>query len=300
MITLKLPARTATLLRDILARADGDSAGPETRRLIEDVTARLAAIPRPAPAGAPDARILVETYYSLQRHRIRLGNQIAAQAAVAPVVREFYEEIGALEERIPPRLGEFAAQSAEGQWALAQAGIGPVLAGGLAAHIDITRAPTAGHIWRFAGLDPTVTWDKGEKRPWNAKLKTLCWKIGDSFVKVSGRDNAYYGRAYRERKEYELARDERGGNAECAAETLRQRNITDKATRAIYESGHLPPGRLDLRARRWAVKLFLSHYHDIAWEAATGKPAPLPYPILVLGHTHILPAPGPRPSRPAG
>jgi hypothetical protein len=44
----------------------------------------------------------------------------------------------------------------------------------LLARIDIVKAPTAGHIWRYAGLDPTVRWNKGEKRPWNAGLKVLC------------------------------------------------------------------------------------------------------------------------------
>ena len=51
-----------------------------------------------------------------------------------------------------------------------------------------------------AGLDPTVTWGKGERRPWNAELKVLCWKLGDSFVKVSNKEGALYGRIYRERK----------------------------------------------------------------------------------------------------
>jgi hypothetical protein len=37
-------------------------------------------------------------------------------------------------------------------------GIGPVIAAGLLANIDITKAPTAGHIWRFAGLDPSSKW----------------------------------------------------------------------------------------------------------------------------------------------
>jgi hypothetical protein len=43
-------------------------------------------------------------------------------------------------------------------WAKGQVGIGPVLAAGLAAHIDIGRAPTAGAVWRFAGVDPTQEW----------------------------------------------------------------------------------------------------------------------------------------------
>ena len=37
-------------------------------------------------------------------------------------------------------------------------GIGPVIAAGLLANIDIKQAPTVGHIWRFAGLDPTNKW----------------------------------------------------------------------------------------------------------------------------------------------
>lgn len=53
-------------------------------------------------------------------------------------------------------------------------GIGPVISAGLLAHIDIHRAVTVGHIWRFAGLDPSVKWLKKTKRPWNAGLKVLC------------------------------------------------------------------------------------------------------------------------------
>lgn len=156
-------------------------------------------------------------------------------------------------------------------------GIGPVIAAGLLAHIDIEKAPTVGHIWRFAGLDPTVTWGRGEKRPWNAKLKRLCWIIGDSFVKQKSRESDIYGKVYAARKVQEVERNEAGLFAEQAARALEERKIKDKDLRATYEAGRLPAGRLDLRARRYAVKLFLVHFHHVMYEDHFGEPPPKPY-----------------------
>jgi len=239
-------------------------------------------------------RGLVDLYYRLQEHRIALGNQARALTAAerpAELIVHFHDQLRALERQVVGALDLWTDTQAAGRWARAQKGIGPVLAAGLLAHIDITRARTAGAIWRFFGLDPSVTWGKGERRPWNADAKVLAWKIGDSFVKVSGRDDAFYGQKYRERKVYEVERDERGDCADTAKETLESRNIRDAKTKKIYESGHLPPGRLDLRARRWAVKLFLAHLHEVMYEAHFGEAPPVPYPIAHLGHAHKIEVP---------
>lgn len=179
-----------------------------------------------------------------------------------------------------------------------------MIAAELLAHIDITRCPTVGHIWRFAGLDPTSKWEKKQKRPWNAALKTLCWKVGQSFMKFSNRDDCYYGKVYRARKEYEIARNEAGGNAAAVAEGLAR--IKDKNTEAYKHliAGRLPPGQIDARARRYAVKLFLSHFHAVWYEQHFGTKPPLPYPIAMLGHAHLIPPPStgeqaPEPDTPA-
>jgi hypothetical protein len=241
-----------------------------------------------------EARDLVSTYYGLQKFRLSLRNQerqLVKAEKPHRVVTHFAGELSTLEKNMVSVLDKYSLSTEVGQWSRSILGIGPVIAAGLMAHIDIKKAPTVGHIWRFAGLDPTVTWGKGEKRPWNADLKVLCWKIGDSFVKVSGRPDAFYGKIYRERKEYELARDERGGNSETAARTLETKNFRDLAVKRIYESGHLPPGRLDLRARRYAAKLFLAHWHEVAYIAEFGKEPPLPYPIAHLGHAHKIEVP---------
>jgi hypothetical protein len=246
--------------------------------------------------GREEARELVDLYYRLQDQRMALNNQRRALVSAnrpATIVDFFGEQMTSLEKSMVSVLDKYSMSTTVGTWSREQMGIGPVIAAGFLAHIDIEKAPTVGHIWRFAGLDPTVKWEKGQKRPWNADLKVLCWKAGDSFVKVSGRENAFYGQMYKERKAYELERDQRGGNAECAAQTLNDRKFKDKATREIYESGHLPPGRLDLRARRWAVKLFLSHWHHVAYVENFDEAPPKPY-ILTQegGHAHYIAPPG--------
>jgi hypothetical protein len=259
---------------------------PELSREIRDLAKGM---------GRDYARALVDLYYRWQDHRITLHNQMrAALEAGEPVLllERFAAPAETLERQMVSVLNIWTDDSVVGRWSKEQKGIGPILAAGLLAHIDIARAETVGAIWRFAGLDPTSVWKKGERRPWNADLKVLCWKVGDSFVKVSGREDAFYGQLYRQRKAYEVERDLSGGNAETAAHTLRVRNIKDPDTRKIYESGHLPAGRLDLRARRWAVKLFLAHWFEVAYEDHHGRPAPLPYPIAQLGHVHTITRPG--------
>ena len=57
--------------------------------------------------------------------------------------------------------------------------------------------------------------------------------------------------------------------------------------------GKLPDGRLHLRAQRYAVKLFLAHWHEVAYRNRYDKAPPLPYPIAHLGHAHVIAAPQP-------
>jgi hypothetical protein len=177
-------------------------------------------------------------------------------------------------------------------WARSIVGIGPVISAGLLAHIDITKAPTVGHIWRYAGLDPTQSWEKGQKRPWNARLKTLCWKIGESFVKVSGNEKDIYGKVYKERKEIETARNEKLEFSEQAIAILGKKRFgADTQAKKFYEQQMLPPAHIHARAKRYAVKLFLSHLHHVWWEVQTGEKPPKPYVLTHMGHAHYIAPP---------
>lgn len=315
--------------------------------------------------SADEARYLVDVYYITQEDRKRADNQARAMKNEPHSVLAWYaEQNGILESQIKVALDIYSGNHPVGAWMRAQKGIGPVIAAGFLAHLDIyhvdrmtrRRVPTetVGHWWSFAGLNPSSRWlgnsgvgeildarfpnmkqfdetalhavaaavsrpagyvlsvlkdqETGEvaeqisrtalkkhlaRRPWNAKLKTLCWKASDCFVKVSGGTNpGYYGTVYRNRKEYEIRRNERGDNADTAIRLLTEKrwDPTTEAYKA-YAAGRLPAGQIDMRARRYAVKLFLSHLHDVWYRHEFKKAPPMPYPIARLGHADYIPVP---------
>ena len=244
--------------------------------------------------GDGEARFLVDTYYGVQKFRIQLNNQIGALSEAGEpvaVLHDLWSGMHSLEDAAKLALDRYSTNHPMGKWMRAQKGIGPVIAAGLLAHLDIEKAPTAGHFMAFAGLDPTKEWKKGTKRPHNGQLKTLCWKLGESFVKVSGRGSRY-GELYVERKKEETEKNAAGDYADQAADVLKKRKI-GKTTEAYkhYSAGRLPPAHIHARAKRWVVKIFLSNLHEIWFEEHYGRPAPSPYPLAHLGHAHkIAPA----------
>lgn len=288
-----------------------------------------------------EARWLVNSYYSTQDMRKRYANQERAmEEAGEPheMISWYTKQMTRMEKQIALSLDVYSFNHPVGAWMRANKGVGPVIAAGLLAHIDIHKAPTVGHIWRYAGLDPTVKWygrgiaevvaaartaegngweallwigravnskpttilvnaglldvldvlsveqaqeyviqtqnwqgtfraafhsdnvlsegipaaelakaykaiygDKAKinwpkitkslaRRPWNSELKTLCWKIGDSFRKVSNPDSATrkpspYGLLYRDRKVKEVSKNEAGDFAELALSILGSKKI---------------------------------------------------------------------------
>lgn len=315
-----------------------------------------------ATLSKQEARYLVDSYYAIQENRISASNQTrACTEAEEPhsVIEWLAHQNEGLENQIKRALDKWTEAQPMGRWAKSICGIGPVLSAGLLAHIDIEKAPTVGHIWRFAGLDPTQKWvgsagaaslyselgeaydgkkvseeqlreiactaalrigtnadtilrfasqDKNKqpqkmtattvtkamaRRPYNASLKTLCaFKIGESFVKVQNNESDIYGKLYVKRKVYESERNERGEMAGQAARILTEKKFS-KSTDAFkhLSAGKLPPAQIHARARRWAVKLFLSHYHEEAYFQHYGKDAPASFAHAILGHAHYIPRP---------
>jgi hypothetical protein len=243
--------------------------------------------------SADEARYLVDYYYIAQEDRKRSANQDRALSSgnePHAVISWLSIQAGTMEGQIKSALDAYTDAHPMGSWMRGIVGIGPVISAGLLAHIDINKAPTVGHIWRFAGLDPTMKWEKGQRRPWNAKLKTLCWKAGQSFMKFSGREDCFYGRIYKERKAFEVARNDRGDNKAQAEAALPRMGKTTEAFKHLSE-GKLPPAQIDARARRFAVKLFLSNLHGEWYRREFKKEPPLPYPIAHLGHVHMIEPP---------
>jgi len=239
-------------------------------------------------------RKLVDAYYTIQENRMAFSAQareLNAQGSPSSLVEFLSYNLQLMEKSLKYPLESFAESTVAGEWALSQYGIGPVLAAGLCAHIDISKAPTAGSVWRYAGLDPTQTWEKGQKRPFNAELKTLCWKIGQSFMKFSGKEQCFYGQLYKQDKARRIEKNNAGDYSDFAKSILEKKTFKANQTRAKLESGVLSDAQIDAQARRFAVKIFLSHYHAVAYQAYHNEPAPRPYIIAHGDHVHEIAIP---------
>lgn len=237
-----------------------------------------------------DVADVVELYYDCQKLRTMHANKERSEGAGQLVGwLAYWLRIG--EETIYGKLKgwvESDKATPEAKWSYSQSGIGPVIACGLAAHIDVTKADHSSSVWKFAGLAPgSDRKTKGVKLPYNARLKTLCWKLGESFVKVSGKEGATYGKLYVEYKLEEIRRNDSGLYAEQAKRELATKKIKDKATKEKLESGKLIDDHLHSRAKRKAVKMFLSHYWAIGREAR-GLSVSEPYAIAILKHSRMI------------
>ena len=150
------------------------------------------------------------------------------------------------------------------------------------------------------GVVPTVTKANlikvASRRPWNADLKVIYWKIGESFkinskrlvTKAKGPD--VYGKMYVDKKLAYIQKNENGGFRETAEKRASEVGRSTDAY-AAYSQGMLPPGHLDAMARRYAVKMFLSHWHHVYYEMHHGTPPPKPFVNDHLGHKEYVKPP---------
>jgi hypothetical protein len=242
---------------------------------------------------------LVRLYYLVQGQRIRIMNQSRALvdkyiddprvdeltdlSISNQVLRYFIEQFSTLENEMKLVLDRYVDSHVMGEWLKGIYGIGPILSGGLLAHIDISRVLYVTQIWSFAGLNPKAEWKKGQIRPWNAELKSLCWKIGVSFMKFHKRPECIYGHIYKERKTYEQERNEAGRYRQIANELLPKFSKSTETYKHLL-AGKLSPGHIDARARRYAVKFFLSHLFEVWFEKHYGRKPPEFYAFAILDH----------------
>lgn len=237
-----------------------------------------------------EARFLVDNYYIMQNDRIRAygqGREMQKTEEPHLIIKYLAGQSEALEEQIKKALDRYTDGHPIGVWLKSHCGIGPVISAGLISNLDITKAPTAGHFWSYAGLCPEQKRVKGQKVNWNPAVKRILWLMGESFVKVSGKEDAFYGHLYKKRKEYEQAKNEAGDYKEQA---LAKAPLVGKDTDAYksYSVGKLPPAHIHRRCCRYVTKMVLSHLQEVWYWHEYGEAPPAPYVMVHLGHAHKI------------
>ena len=161
--TLRVP----TMESDECSTKRAESVPEAVKRLSKDLALASRTI------SDAELRFLVDAYYQLQDGRIRAAGQVRSIEG-NPVNTGKFDQDGNPITRIEPHddvdmvggpklgarnpsqasVGKYVDGHVVGSWLLGVCGIGPGDQRRVAAHIDIKKAPTAGHIWRFAGLRP--------------------------------------------------------------------------------------------------------------------------------------------------
>lgn len=202
-----------------------------------------------------EIQYLIERYYQTQEHRIAMENQVRALKEAGEEtnpLEDYYERFHGIEKDISKYLASAIKDHLMWKWLKSVKGIGPILASALLSTIDIRKADHASSVWKYAGLAPGQKREKGKKIDYNPFLKTVCWKIGESFVKSRGE----YRKVYDTSKTY-----------------YQQKFPAEKkeGKRTLYTKGHI-----HAMAKRRAVKLFLSHFWA-KWREAEGLSVSEPF-----------------------
>lgn len=212
-----------------------------------------------------DLPVLEYLRTTFQRERIRMGNRVAAvedgrSSVEIETIERYQARFAELEKEVTCEIAGAVRDHEMWDWLCRVKGIGSGLAGCLLAHIDIEKADSVSALWKFAGLavNDQGTADrptKGQKLPYNAELKRICFLIGTSFLRAG----SPYRAEYDESKEFY------------------------QRTKPDWTLKHC-----DNAARRKMVKLFLSHLWA-EWRQRRGLSVREPYAIQVLNHDGYKP-----------
>ena len=221
-------------------------------------------------------RVLVETYYDVQDQRMRASRRIAqyteSSDANQAELSEWHDEVDKRMDKSEAFLKNKVSRilkthSLWTSWLVDVKGIGPCLAGGIIAWLNPHKAAHASSFWKYAGLavvnGEAERRKRGERIAYNPKLKTMCWKIGESFVKTGG--------VYR--KQYERVREQ------VNAKPCNKVHKDEKGNVISCFDAHKYA-----KAKRMVTKLFLAHVWHV-WRRLEGLPVDRPWIVVHGGHS---------------
>lgn len=219
------------------------------------------------PANGSLPRALVDLRdRTIQKARIQFSNRLdAMQRGVddpthADMIERWLHRFEQLEADLDDDIRAMAQDMPIVDRMIAVKGVGELLAVKVASMIDITRADTVSALWKYAGYGVTNgerdRLQKGEKAPYNKRLKTTCYLVATSFLK----SRSPYRDIYDEARDY----------------YERERSDWTKAHRHAA-------------AMRKMTKIWLSHLW-VVWRELEGLPVTDPYIIANPdnGHNRIM------------
>jgi len=192
-------------------------------------------------------------------------------------MRERMKEIQKVENGYKDMLSSYlATEKIWREWLTKLKGIGPVIGAGLIKHFGYCENyDTVSSLWKHCGMTPQGAKGrtKGEKLEYDPRRKTFVWKIANFAITMQKLE------PYNEVKKKEKERQ------------LRRMELKEEGQKEEY-NGSAPEsrGHAEARAKRKAVKIFLSHYWVIARQLK-GLDTKPPYVHDKLKHENYIKPP---------
>ncbi len=234
---------------------------------------------------------------SLVIEKLRVASQVgishlALQGRVDPDREELYRRLADLESFVDGRVAERIQEHPAYPWFSRVKGVGKENIGKVIYAIrvqpeydeegnELPYADTISAVWKFAGFSvedgKAPRREKGAKTTYNSRLRTMCWRLGESLMRAQGKFYDYY---VAQKAQY-VARYQAEGKKIVPATALPKVNGKKQETDSYISEGHIHN-----MALRKMIKLFLALLW-ISWRTELGLPVREPYSSEKLGHTHV-------------
>lgn len=201
-----------------------------------------------------------------------------------PETNELFKKINDLEVYVDKRIATLIKDHPAFYWFSKIKGIGKENIGKVVGLIDIEKADTISALWKFAGY--AVENGKAPKRQkgagklsYNSRLRSMCWRLGNSLMKGNGKFYDYY---LNEKNKYIERCQREGKKIVPAAQLPKGENGKRHEPEGMISEGHIHN-----QALRKMIKLFLACLW-LTWREAVDLPTRAPYAIEYQGHTNII------------
>lgn len=214
---------------------------------------------------------LVDATLAIEKVRVQAQVRIShlkRNKKKSPDTDELFQRISALEKWVDGKIADHLKSHPAYPWFSKIKGIGNENIAKVVGLIDIEKDDTISSLWSFAGYAPGKDKrQKGQKLPYCAPLRTMCYRTGTSLLRAKGK---YYER-YLEYKEFYEKRAEHQGQAIVPASKLPKRDGKKTETDKFISEGHI-----HALAFRKMIKDFLAALW-ITWREGLGLPTRPPY-----------------------
>lgn len=245
-----------------------------------------------------ELRWLTDVYMQVQKLRVANNNRVqAAKTGMDdnypdPFVASLVERLEELEHDMYRQMGKAMKEHPTWHWLAQVKGIGPTLGTKIVGLIgDISKFDTISKLWSFAGYGlkdgKAQRPQKGQKLPYNRRLKTALYLAGDSFIKSRSPFRKIYDTSkqrYRIKKQvYPMVEilgadpDDLPDRTTPAGKKEWDKLIKEcnKAAGAEKDEACWTDLHVENAARRHMVKIFLACLYKV-WREAEGLPVRQP------------------------